>query len=69
MKHFWLLRINDVSGMSGTGIVAEGVVFSNGWCAMHWLSQYTSVAFYRNITELEHIHGHKGATKVVYNKP
>lgn len=66
MKKFWLKRKEDVSGTSGVGLVAEGVVFSNGWCALHWLTKYTSVAFYQSIAELEAIHGHNGATEVVW---
>jgi hypothetical protein len=69
MKRFWLDRVSDISGTSGTGRVAEGVVFSNGWCAMHWLSKYTSVAFYQSVAELEAIHGHNGATVVVFEEP
>lgn len=69
MKQFWLKRKQDVSGTSGTGIVAEGIIFSNGWCAIHWLTQYTSVAFYQSISECEAIHGHNGATEIVYEAP
>lgn len=65
MKHFYLIRDEDVSGTSGTGRVAEGVIFSNGWCALHWLTKYTSVAFYQSIAEVEAIHGHQGRTRVV----
>lgn len=68
MKFFWLQRNIDVSGTSGTGLVAEGVVFSNGWCALHWLSPITSVAYYQSINELEAIHGHNGATEIVWVK-
>lgn len=66
MRFFWLQRTTDVSGTSGTGRVAEGVIFSNGWCALHWLTKYTSVAYYQSVAELEAIHGHNGATVVVY---
>lgn len=66
MRRFWLERAEDVSGTSGTGRVAEGIVFSNGWCALHWLSKYTSVAFYQSVAELEAIHGHEGRTRVVF---
>ena len=34
MKPFWLERIEDESGISSVGRVAEGVVFSNDWCVM-----------------------------------
>ena len=35
---FHLLRLADESGVSGTGRVAEGVIFSNGWVALVWLT-------------------------------
>ena len=44
MKPFWLERFEDENGISGVGRVAEGVVFSNGWCAMTWLTEHTSIA-------------------------
>lgn len=66
MKRFWLERVEDISGTSGIGRVADGIVFSNGWCALHWLTKYTSVAFYQSIAELEAIHGHNGSTKVIF---
>jgi len=65
MKPFWLERVEDNSGVSGTGRVAEGVVFSNGWCALTWLTEYTSVTFYQSIADVEAIHGHKGNTKIL----
>jgi hypothetical protein len=65
MKPFWLERVEDESGVSGVGLVAEGVVFSNGWCALTWLTEHTSVAFYQSIEEVAAIHGHDGKTKIV----
>jgi len=37
MRRFLLVRDCDPSGVSGTGIVAEGVQFSDGTAVMHWL--------------------------------
>lgn len=34
MRRFHLRRDVDAAGVSGIGKVAEGVEFSNGWCAM-----------------------------------
>ncbi len=34
MRRFQLNRIVDESGVSGTGVVAQGVEFDNGFCAM-----------------------------------
>lgn len=66
MRTFSLNRIEDESGISGTGRVAEGVEFQNGWCALVWLTKHTSCAFYASISEVEAIHGHNGRTKIVF---
>ncbi len=66
MKRFVLQRDEDESGISGEGIVAEGVQFSSGKCAMHWLTDVTSVAMYDNIEDLESIHGHDGKSKIMW---
>jgi hypothetical protein len=65
MKPFWMERVEDESGVSGIGRVAEGVVFSNGWCAMMWLTEHTSLAFYQSIEDVEAIHGHEGNTRIL----
>ena len=64
---FYLDRKEDVSGTSGTGIVAEGIVFSNGKCALSWTTQYQSIAVYDSIDDLIAIHGHDGKTTVVFS--
>ena len=64
MRRFLLRRDVDVSGTSGTGIVAEGIEFSNGQCTLHWLSQLTSVAIYANMKVLQEVHGHERRTVV-----
>lgn len=64
MRRFVLVRHEDVSGTSGTGIVAEGVEFSNGQVVLHWTTQLESVAVYANSKVLEQVHGHGGRTKV-----
>ena len=66
MKNFYLYRYEDDSGVSGVGIVAQGVLFDNGKCVLSWLSKYKSIAVYESIDELEIIHGHQGHTKVIW---
>lgn len=66
MRRFVLRRIEDVSGTSGTGIVAEGVVFTNGYCALTWLTPLSSLAFYHSIDVIEKIHGHENRTVLEY---
>ena len=62
MKLFDLVRTVDVSGTSGTGVVAQGVVFDDGTCAMRWLIDTASTGFYESMKDLIFIHGHEGAT-------
>ena len=66
-RKFSLTRQDDESGVSGVGEVAEGMEFSNGQCALSWLTEAHSVGVYPNIKELERIHGHGGKTKVVFH--
>lgn len=64
LNRFVLIRSEDVSGTSGTGIVAEGIEFSNGQIVTHWLSQLDSINVYANRKVLDQLHGHNGKTKV-----
>lgn len=66
MKTFYLRRSQDDTGVSGIGIVAEGVQFSNGKCVLSWLSGLTSVAVYDDIETLEKVHGHSGSTTIIF---
>jgi hypothetical protein len=66
MKLFELHRDVDETGISGTGVVAEGVEFSDGSCAMRWRTGTTSTAIYTSVADVEIIHGHNGATRIVW---
>lgn len=66
MRLFKLQRNEDESGVSGTGVVAEGVEFSNGMCAITWLTPYRCVNVYENIKTLETVHSHGGKTRIVF---
>lgn len=67
-RRFVLQRNEDITGVSGTGVVAEGVLFSNGVVALQWTSAFpTSVVFHqRGMESVEAIHGHGGATAIVW---
>lgn len=66
-RHFRLMRDVDSSGISGTGHVADGVVFSDGEAAVHWLGRWpTTTPHPEGITSVEGIHGHGGATRIVF---
>lgn len=65
-RRFHLERDTDVSGVSGTGIVAEGVVFSDGVTVVRWVvGEHQSTVVWPSLEAVEAIHGHHGATRVV----
>lgn len=65
MKTFYLLRKEDVHGNSGTGVVAEGIIFDSGMVAMTWLSDIPTVTTFRRIEDVSKLHGHGGLTEVI----
>lgn len=62
--YFWLDRLEDETGISGTGKIAEGVEFSDGKVVMRWLTEHRSTCFYDSMEEVVAIHGHEGKTVV-----
>lgn len=66
VRIFKLLRHDDKSGVSGVGFVAVGVVFPSGKVVLEWLGPYSTFGIYNNLADVERIHGHGGATRVVF---
>lgn len=64
MRLFRLVRKEDVSGVSGVGIVAEGVCFGNGKVAMAWIGKHHTIELFDYMEEVEELHGHEGRTVV-----
>lgn len=64
MRRFHIVRQKDVSGVSGTGHVAEGIQFHDGQAVISWFGRFHSVAVYPNIEGIIAIHGHDGSTTV-----
>lgn len=64
LTRFLLVRTEDETGISGEGIVAEGVEFETGQCVLCWLTTFSSIAIYPSATELIKIHGHDGRTRI-----
>lgn len=68
MRRFHLQREQDVSGISGTGRVAEGVEFSDGSAVVRWIAgEHRSTVVWADIASVEAIHGHGGATRIVWD--
>jgi hypothetical protein len=66
MHKFSLYRHRDVSQVSGTGVVAEGVLFTDGSVAIRWLGYGASTAVWADLDTAMKVHGHDGATEVVW---
>lgn len=63
---FYLVRDEDVSGVSGIGHVAVGVVFPSGRVVLEWLGADRSFEILDNLDHVERIHGHGGKTRIVF---
>lgn len=63
-RPFHLVRHADPTGVSGTGVVAEGAVWSSGAVALHWPGYPTSTSVWSGLDELLAAHGHDGDTVI-----
>jgi hypothetical protein len=63
-RRFVLNRVQDDSGISGVGLVAWGVQFPDGVCALHWATEFTSATVFGSIHDVQAIHGHRGKTRI-----
>jgi hypothetical protein len=66
MKRFHLVRNEDETGISGTGVVTDGIEFDDGSVVMKWNTDTTSLALYKSMEDVITIHGHGGKTVVQY---
>jgi hypothetical protein len=69
-RRFIVVRDDDVSGVSGTGVVCEGVQFSDKHAAVHWLGKWPmTTPHHQGVKTIKAIHGHGGKTRVVWLDP
>lgn len=66
MRDFLLIRKKDVTGRSGTGVVAEGTIFQDGQAVLKWLREPYALGIFASIEELLSVHGHEGSTIVQF---
>jgi hypothetical protein len=72
LRTFILRRDTDVTGVSLTGDIAEGVEFSNGQVVLCWRQIPgrpeigSSIAIWPNLQSMLGVHGHDGATYPVW---
>jgi hypothetical protein len=75
-RRFDLVRSRDLTGVSGTGTVASGVVFSDGSAELRWVvlakladgrrRAIDSVTLFRDWRDVALLHGHGGASRIVW---
>lgn len=76
-RRLWLVRDEDESGVSGTGVVADGVMFPSGAVVLEWRNDVNDnihtagngLAVYPGENGLDDaiaVHGHEGRTSVVF---
>lgn len=63
---FRLVRHEDVSGVSGEGVVGLGLVSPDGHALMGWTGKQApfSIQAYESLDDVEQVHGHDGKTEV-----
>lgn len=69
IRRFELHRDADHTGVSGTGVVAEGVQFSDGTCVVRWKGEAASTVAWASLEHAARVHGHGGATRFVFLDP
>lgn len=68
-KLFYMIRHKDVTGISGTGRVLDGVIFSTGQVVICWRKPdkkenphaHSSIAIYDSLDAFRDIHVHNGS--------
>lgn len=75
---FSLDRTHDVSGKSGTGMVASGVIWPDGRAAMRWTGNTPPAGYahcvrqinlFDNVEEITGVHNHNGSTVLSRRDP
>jgi len=62
-RQFVLARHEDPTGISGVGIVAEGIAWTGGTADLHWLTDEESFVHWPGgVDSILAIHGHGGKT-------
>src|SRR4051794_2358175 len=69
-KRFVLYRKQDATGVSGTGVVATGVVWPDGHAALRWKADdreaASSTSVWSSVVDMLRVHGHNGLSEIVY---
>lgn len=64
---FRLERDADHTGVSGSGHVANGVIWPDGTVTLRWRGPYPSTVCWNTLGDARAVHGHAGATRFVFD--
>jgi hypothetical protein len=64
---FVLNRSEDKTGLSGTGIVADGVLFPNGKVVVCWRGDKSSIVIWNNIDEMKKVSCTHSTTSLIWD--
>lgn len=64
---FHLQRDTDITGASGTGRVADGVLWPDRTVTLRWRGEMPSTVNWSELAHAEAVHGHDGATRIVFD--
>ena len=58
IETFTVCRQNDETGVSGTGVVIEGVQYATGQVVLHWLTPAPrgSIAIFESLSDFKKVH-------------
>lgn len=68
-RRFALMRDVDISAVSGTGAVADGVQFADGSVALRWRGEHPCTSVWPDVAAVVAVHGHAGSTRVAWIDP
>lgn len=63
-RRFALVRHIDYTGVSGIGVVAYGIAFSDGHVALRWCSIHPATSLWESLEHMLAVHGHGEATSI-----
>jgi hypothetical protein len=63
-RRFQMYRHHDVTGISGTGVIAEGTEYRDGVASLRWYGDHPSEVWWPSVAEILAVHGHQGATEL-----
>ena len=63
---FIIDRSKDNSGISGVGVVAEGVQYTDGTVVIRWITETATTALFDSIEDVQKVHGYRGDSVIKF---